>query len=87
MGTSSSSRTGSSRTTRPRTRPAGETVVEAVFGSSSIVQSPDGPSDYGAAGRPDRAARGWSRHVPNPIPVVKVGDWIADVTYERSQNR
>jgi hypothetical protein len=48
--------------------PAGETVVEAIFG-------------YGAAAARNVLLR-WS--VAMPDPEVKVGNWIADVTYERN---
>jgi type II secretory pathway pseudopilin PulG len=56
----------------------GETVVEAIFGYSTNVNG----GGYGIAA--DRAVLlRWSAQMPDP--VVRAGDWIADVTYERSQ--
>ena len=70
---------------------AGETVVEAVFGASSNVIAPGGPG-YGAGADRTVLLR-WPvvnipgiANSPQPDPVVKVGDLIADVTYERSQS-
>jgi type II secretory pathway pseudopilin PulG len=60
---------------------AGETVYEGVFGFSSNVQPVGGPG-YGAGADRTVLIR-WLASQPDP--VVKVGDWIADVTYERSQ--
>ncbi len=59
--------------------PAGETTVEAIFGF--------GMNFGGASGRV--IARGANRQVllrwkvGQPDPQVRVGGWIADVTYER----
>jgi type II secretory pathway pseudopilin PulG len=61
---------------------AGETVVEGVFGASSNVWPQGGPG-YGAGADRTVLLR-W--YATQPDPVVKVGDFIADVTYERSQN-
>jgi type II secretory pathway pseudopilin PulG len=60
----------------------GETVVEGVFGYSNNVVSPlgNGKPGYGSAADRTVLLR-WSDQVPDP--VVRVGDWIADVTYER----
>jgi type II secretory pathway pseudopilin PulG len=61
----------------------GETVVEAVWGYSTKVAIPGGYAD-GYGGGADRAVLlRW----PNAMndPVVRVGDWIADITYERRQ--
>ncbi len=63
----------------------GETVVEAVFGFSTLVIPPLGPQAQAGAGYGSAAARTvllrWSSSMPDP--VVRPGDWIADVTYER----
>jgi len=58
----------------------GETVVEAIFGYSNNVLPASG--GYGAAADRTVLLR-WSDSVQDP--VVRVGDWIADVTYERQQ--
>lgn len=60
---------------------AGEPVVEAVFGySKNILPTPVG---YGTA---DRAVLlRWPATVADP--EIKVGGWIADVTYERFKQR
>ena len=58
----------------------GETVVEAIFGFSSTIVPAGGPG-YGVSA--DRAVLlRW--YASQNDPVVKVGDWIADVTYERN---
>jgi hypothetical protein len=58
---------------------AGETVVEAIFGHSANV-----PNGGGYAGGADRIVLlRW--YASQPDPVVRPGDWIADVTYERNQ--
>ncbi len=64
----------------------GENVYEGVFGySKTVVQ--DNNYSYGYGAGADRAVLiRWDGSNPaQPDPVVKVGDWIADVTYERSQ--
>ena len=61
---------------------AGETVVEGVFGASTNVWPQGGPG-YGAGADRTVLLR-W--YATQPDPVVKVGDFIADVTYERSQS-
>ena len=61
---------------------AGETVVEGVFGASSNVWPKGGPG-YGAGADRTVLLRWFASQ---PDPVVKVGDFIADVTYERSQS-
>jgi hypothetical protein len=60
----------------------GETVVEAIYGASNRVVPAGGPG-YGAG-----ADRTVLLRWPNTQadPVVKVGDWFADVTYERNEN-
>ena len=70
---------------------AGETVVEAVFGASSNVSfytTPTTPPYTYSEGYSTGADRAvllrW--YAIYPDPVVKVGDFIADVTYERNQN-
>ncbi len=55
----------------------GETVVEAVFGYSTNVTGSPG---YGASSDRSVLLR-WPASQTDP--VVKAGDWIADVTYER----
>ena len=57
-------------------RVAGETVVEAIFGHSRNIQG-----SYGAGADRTVLLRWYSTE---PDPVVKPGDWIADVTYERN---
>jgi type II secretory pathway pseudopilin PulG len=59
----------------------GETVVEAIFGhSGNIVSVNGGPPGFGSGA--DRAVLlRWFSSQSDPI--VKPGDWIADVTYER----
>ncbi len=59
----------------------GELVVEAVFGYSANV-APQGGPGYGAAADRTVLLR-WPASLPDP--VVRPGDWIADVTYERQQ--
>jgi hypothetical protein len=60
---------------------AGETVVEGVFGFSTNVLPAGGPG-YGVGADRTVLLR-WRASMADP--VVKVGDWIADVTYERRQ--
>jgi type II secretory pathway pseudopilin PulG len=63
---------------------AGENVYEGVFGYSKQVV-PFGASGMGYGAGADRTVLiRWDGSVQTD-PVVKVGDWIADVTYERSQ--
>jgi type II secretory pathway pseudopilin PulG len=63
-------------------RVAGEIVVEAVFGyNGNVVPSPDDNTlGYGAAANRVVMLR-WPATLPDP--EVRVGSWIADVTYER----
>ena len=77
MATSSSLRTG--RSSIDNGEVAGETVVEGVFGASSNVWPQGGPG-YGAGADRTVLLRWFASQ---PDPVVKVGDFIADVTYER----
>jgi type II secretory pathway pseudopilin PulG len=56
----------------------GETVVEAIFGHSANTNA----GGY-ATGADRTVLLRWSTTFPDP--VVKAGDWIADVTYERVQ--
>jgi type II secretory pathway pseudopilin PulG len=58
----------------------GETVVEGVFGFSTNLLPAGGPG-YGTAADRTVLLR-WPATMPDP--VVRPGDWIADVTYERS---
>jgi hypothetical protein len=60
---------------------AGETVVEAVYGYSTNVVPAGGPG-YGAGADRTVLLR-WPASIPDPL--VRVGDWFADVTYERQQ--
>jgi hypothetical protein len=62
---------------------AGETVVEAIWGHSSniVSQGGGGAPGYGAGADRTVLLRWFSTE---PDPVVKPGDWIADVTYERN---
>ena len=60
----------------------GETVVEAIWGYSASVLPAGGPG-YGAGADRTVLLR-WPSGMPDP--VVKTGDWIADVTYERNWN-
>jgi len=57
----------------------GETVVEAVYGDSANVNPKGGPG-FGAGADRTVLLR-W--YATQPDPVVRVGDWICDVTYER----
>jgi type II secretory pathway pseudopilin PulG len=63
----------------------GETVVEGVFGYSTTVIPPGGPSGGGSVGYGSAADRSVLLRWPEGMadPVVRPGDWIADVTYER----
>lgn len=61
---------------------AGEPVVEAVYGYSKnirVAPGGSGPVGYGTADRV--VLLRWPATVPDP--EIKVGGWIADVTYER----
>src|SRR5262249_4807540 len=61
----------------------GELVVEGVFGYSINVIGPGGPGSspgYGTGADRTVLLR-WPSGFPDP--VVRPGDWIADVTYER----
>lgn len=58
---------------------AGETVVEAIFGYTNNVKG--GTLGYGATANKSVLLR-WPASMPDP--EVKVGGWIADVTYERN---
>jgi len=62
-------------------QPAGETVVEAVYGPSKNILPAQAPQGYGIGADRTVLLR-WNAGLPDP--VVKVGDFIADVTYERS---
>ena len=65
-------------------KPADETVVEAVFGYSRTVSVPMGGAPVGYGRASDRSVLlRWPASMPDP--VVKPGDWICDVTYERQQ--
>jgi type II secretory pathway pseudopilin PulG len=61
----------------------GETVVEAFFGYSGNIQFVANFNTGYAAGADRTVLLRWSNQLPDPS--VKAGDWIADVTYERSQ--
>ena len=65
---------------------AGETVVEGVFGYSKKIVTPLRATAYGyGAGADQTVLIRWNGSA-QADPVVKVGDFIADVTYERIQN-
>jgi type II secretory pathway pseudopilin PulG len=67
------------------TQAAGENVYEAVFGYSKNV-IPFGALTVGYGAGADRTVLiRWDASL-QPDPVVKVGDWIADVTYERQES-
>jgi len=59
----------------------GETVVEAIWGYSAKVVNLGGAAGFGASADRSVLLR-W--YATQNDPVVKVGDWIADVTYERN---
>jgi type II secretory pathway pseudopilin PulG len=66
---------------------AGETVAEGIFGysvSKNVVPAPGYSYGYGAGA--DRTVLIRWNGSTQADPVVKVGDFIADVTYERIQN-
>ena len=63
----------------------GETVVEGVFGYSKKVFSAQGYSAGYGAGADRTVLIRWNGSA-QADPIVKVGDFIADVTYERIQN-
>jgi type II secretory pathway pseudopilin PulG len=61
--------------------PAGETVVEAIFGFGTSVK--DIGNGTGFANGSDRSVLlRWKSTLPDPS--IKVGGWICDVTYERN---
>ena len=60
---------------------SGERVVEAIYGYSTVLARPATVRGYGASANQTVLLR-WP--VDQPDPEVKVGSWIADVTYERS---
>jgi len=61
--------------------PAGETTVEAVFGPGGV--SPSGSIPYYAPAASQTVLLRWPSTMDDP--EIKVGSWIADVTYERVQ--
>ncbi|WP_435005333.1 type IV pilus modification PilV family protein [Tundrisphaera lichenicola] len=75
--------------------PAGETVVQAIFGYSSNVNNvndptnglnPNGIANTGFATGSDRTVLlRWPTSIPDPS--IRIGSWIADVTYERFYGR
>lgn len=60
---------------------AGETVVEGIFGYSSRVNAPSNGVGYSSGGDRNVMLR-WPTKLVDP--EIKVGSWIADVTYERN---
>jgi hypothetical protein len=60
---------------------AGEPVVEAIFGYTNNVTTPGGKVGYGSSANRAVLLR-WPASMPDI--EVKVGSWIADVTYERN---
>lgn len=61
----------------------GERVVEGIFGYSESINSPPGyPAGIGYSAGDDRVILlRWPTGTPDPD--IRVGSWIADVTYER----
>ena len=59
----------------------GETTVEGIFGHSGNVDA----GGY-ATGADRTVLLRWNTNWGQPDPVVKPGDWIADITYERNQS-
>jgi hypothetical protein len=75
--------TGTSNTQVPTA--SGEIVLEAIFGYTSQVSIPLGET-YGYGVAADRTVLlRWPVNMPDP--EIKVGSWIADVTYERNAVR
>ena len=64
-------------------KPAGEAVVEAVWGYGPGIQDPTFPGFYYALNSTSVLLR-WPAAAPEPD--VRIGNWIADVTYERYQS-
>jgi Tfp pilus assembly protein PilV len=65
----------------------GEIVVEGIFGYSGNIIGPGGPGNtpgYGTGADRTVLLRWPTGPTGMPDPVVRPGDWIADVTYERS---
>jgi hypothetical protein len=67
-------------------QPSGETVVEAIWGFGASVVNPTGlglPNNIGYAVAAKRTVLLlWPSTQPDPD--IRVGQWIADVTYERT---
>jgi type II secretory pathway pseudopilin PulG len=61
--------------------PDGESVYEAIFGYSLAVQPSTGTVGFSAGGDRTVILR-WPNTAADP--TVKIGGWIADVTYERN---
>ena len=61
----------------------GETVVEAIYGYSTNIAIPNGYTAGYGPGADRTVLLRWPNTQADPI--IKVGDWFADVTYERSQ--
>lgn len=64
-------------------KPADEIVVEAVFGHGRSVNIMPGYGNGYAAAADRTVLLRWPSAMADPI--VKIGDWICDVTYERRQ--
>lgn len=68
-----------------RAEAVGEQVVEAVWGYGTVIQKFFNAQTYGYARGADRTVLlRWP--ATQPDPDVRVGGWIADVTYERNLN-
>ena len=65
-------------------RATGEIVVEAIFGYSKNVVSGTGTVGYGSGASRTVLLR-WPASMPDP--PIKVGHWLADVTYETSASQ
>jgi len=64
--------------------PSGETVVEAIWGYSTTLDTPPPATiGYGSRSAMRTVVIRWLASQPDPD--VRVGGWIADVTYERDQ--
>ncbi len=62
--------------------PAGERVVEAIFGYGTTVSEPTTSATIGYSPQARTVLLRWP--VGTPDPDVRTGGWIADVTYEKN---
>lgn len=61
--------------------PAGERLVEAVFAYGTTIEDPATNPDVGYSPQDRTVLLRWP--ITQPDPDVRIGSWIADVTYER----